>query len=571
MVALWCRIRPVRRHLPLLLALLLTPLLVAWPLPVVWSKAMLTVPGRDASGHVWTLWAALHEGSPLLGHTDLLGFPDGFSLVLADPGNLPFFALGSWAGPAAGYNTALWGGLLLAGVAGALLARRLGGPAWLGAVLAMAAPPMLAASAEGTTDSFGVGWVLLQLVLLLRFLDAGRVRDGVLATLALAMAWHCGPYNGAWASGIDLTIALWIVARGWSGAPSAPRRRLPALGRAVLVGGSALLLCLPLAWAMLGVRQPNMPGSVNRASLPPAFEAPSAFRGGLQHGADLLDPWLPLALTGGEAEVSHTAYVGLVALAVAVLAVTRDRRRWPWLAGALAFSLLSLGPTLFLHGRMLTVGGEALPGPAGLLAGACPMLLGWVAHWYRAGAVAALLLVPLVASQGRGWRGPVLAALVLLDSLLGAPRAWPLPWAEPPTSPALRLLEPGALVELPREQGPPRTLAQWRYRDVLAQVDHSLPIAGVMMGFPAGQEAQRAYMTVHQAASGNALPEGRRERLLEQGFRWVVLYPHRMARAEKASSGLQRCFGEPVVAQPELQVFDLSQRGQGCAQPVPVR
>ncbi len=566
----WYRIRSVRRHLPLLLALLLTPMLVAWPLPRVWSKAMLTVPGRDASGHVWALWAALQEGSPYLGHTDLLGYPDGFFLTLLDSANLPFFALGSWTGPAAGYNTALWGGLLVSGVAGAMLARRLGGSAWLGAVLAMAAPPMLAASAEGTTGSFCAGWVLLQLALLLRFLDTGRVRDGVLAALALAMAWHGGPYNGFWAAGLDLTVALWIVARGWSADPSAPRRRHPALGRAVLVGGGALLLCLPLAWAMLGVQDPGMPGSVNRGSLPPAFESPAAFRGGLQHGADLLDPWLPLPLTGGEAEVSHTAYVGIVALVVAVIAVVRDRKRWPWLAGSLAFSLLSLGPALYLHGRELTVGGEALLGPANLLIRACPPL-GRLAHWYRAGAVAALLLVPLVASQGRGWRGPVLAALVLADLLLAAPLAWPLPQGVPPSSGALRQLESGALVELPLQAGPPLRLWDWRYRNVLGQVDHGHPITGAMMDYPLGKEAQQAYMAVHHVASGNILPDGRREALLDRGFRWVVLYPELLGRRQQAAAALERCFGAPVVEESQLRVFDLSQRGPGCAAPAPPR
>ena len=556
----------MRRHLPLLLALLLTPLLVAWPLPRVWSTALLTVLGREAAAHVWGLWAALQEGSPLNIRTDLLGYPEGVSLVLIDAGNLPFFALGSWAGPAAGYNTVLWGGLLVAGVAGALLARRLGGAAWLGAVLAMAAPPMLAASAEGATEDFGVGWVLLQLALLLRFLDEGRTRDGVLAALALAMAWYCGPYNGIWAATMDLTIALWVIARGWSAQPTAPLRRGPALGRAALVGGAALLLCLPLARAMLGLRDPNLPGSLGRTSLPPVVESPLAFRGGLRNSADLLDPWLPLQLTGGEAAVSHTAYLGLVVLVVAVVALVKDRRRWPWLAGALAFALLSLGPWLHLRGRLLTVGDEAVLGPAGLLIAACPPL-GGLAHWYRAGAVAALLLVPLVASLGRGWRGPVLATLVLLDSLLGAPRAWPLHQAVPPSSAALRQLEPGALIEFPREEEPARTPWDWRYRNVLAQVDHGHPVAGGLMGLPLGHEAQLAYLMVHRAASGHPLSTQRLEGLLEQGFRWVVLHPELLEHGEQAASALRRCFGAPVVVEPGLRVFDLGQRGPGCAQP----
>jgi hypothetical protein len=553
----------VRRHLPLLLALLLTPLVVAWPLPVVWSRAMLTVPGRDAAGHVWLLWAALRERAPLLGHTDLLGYPEGFSLVLADPGNLPFYAVGSLVSPSAAYNSMLWGGLLLSGVAGALLARRVQGPAWLGALVAMAAPPMLAASAEGTTDSFGVAWVLLQWVLLLRFLDSGRVRDGLLAAGSLAMCWHCGPYNGLWAAMMDLVLGLWVLGRGWSSGEGVPRRRWPALRRAAMVGAGGLLLCLPLAHAMLGVQDPNMPGSAGRKSLPPAFEAPTAFRGGLQHGADLLDPWLPLQLTGGEPAVSHTAYVGAVVLLVALIAVARDRRRWPWLAGSVAFSLLSLGTELYVHGRVVTLGEGVLLAPAGVLVRGCPPLLGWVAHWYRAGAVAALLLTPLVASQGRGWRGPVLAALVLIDSLVGAPRAWPLPTGVPPSIPALRQLEPGAFVEFPRQGGPPKELSEWRYRNVLAQMDHGHPLAGAMMDFPVGEEAQQAYLALNLVTQGQPLPERRRERLLELGFRWVVVHNPQLGRAERAALELQRCLGEPVVSEPAVRVFDLRWRGPG--------
>jgi len=554
----------VRRHLPLLLALLFTPMLVAWPLPAVWSRAALTVPGRDAAGHIWLLWAALEERTPLLTHSDLLGYPDGFSLVLADPGNLPFFALGSWAGTAAAYNSMLWGGLVLSGLAGALLARRVDGPAWLGAVVAMAAPPMLAASAEGTTDSFGVAWVLLQLVLLLRFLDTGRIRDGVLAALALAMAWHCGPYNGLWAALMDLCVGLWVVARGWSAGGDEPRKRWPAVGRALAVGAGGLVCCLPLARAMLGEQDPDMPGSAGRGSLPPAFEAPEAFRGGLQHGADLLDPWLPLQLTGGESVVSHTAYVGVVALVIAVIAVARNRRRWPWLAGAVAFSVLSLGTTLFVHGRMVDVGEGHLVAPAGLLVKAAPALLSWVAHWYRAGAVAALLLVPLVASQGRGWRGPVIAALVLLDSIVGAPRAWPLSMGVPPSVPALRQLEPGAFVEFPRQGRPPKELSQWRYPNAMLQLDHGHPIAGAMMDFPVGKEAQQAYMAINFVTQGKPLHDRRRERLLEQGFRWVVVYYQQVGHAEQLASALQRCFGEPALSDPTVRVFDLEGRGPDC-------
>ena len=63
-------------------------------------------------------------------------------------------------------------------------------------------------------------------------------------------------------------------------------------------------------------------------------------------------------------------------------------------------------------------------------------LLGRISHWHRAGAVAALFLVPLVSLVGRvcvpRWV-PVLAAmLVLADRAWGSPTPWPLPTTPSP-------------------------------------------------------------------------------------------------------------------------------------------
>ena len=100
-----------------------------------------------------------------------LGWPAGVRLVLVDAANLPAFALGqTLGGPAAGYNSVLYFGLVLQGVAGALLARTVGGAPWLGAIAAMACPTLLSNAADGMTEGFAVGWVGVQLAALLRAL-----------------------------------------------------------------------------------------------------------------------------------------------------------------------------------------------------------------------------------------------------------------------------------------------------------------------------------------------------------------------------------------------------------------
>lgn len=291
-----------REGLALGLTLVLLPALLLWPLPVVFGQQVLAAPDQEAATHIWGLWAALREGTPLLLRTSLLGWPEGVELVLVDPANLPAFALGqALGGPAGGYNLVLYLGLSLQGLGGALLTRRLGGPAWLGALVAMACPTLLANAADGQTEGFAVGWVGLQLALLLSFVERGGVARGLLAGAALALAWYGGPYNGLFASALDLVVGLGLLLR-----TRADRARLrETLRRLLSAAGAGVLMVLPLARAILTMRDPTLPGSGLRAGLPRVVENPEIFRGGVQTGADLLDPWLPGPLTGGEAPVSR--------------------------------------------------------------------------------------------------------------------------------------------------------------------------------------------------------------------------------------------------------------------------
>lgn len=538
---------------------LLLPVLLTWPLALHLDAGLPAAVDQEAATHLWGLWAALETGHPLVVDTDLIVFPDGARVVLVDPGHLPAFALGSLVGPFAGYNLVVALGFVWMGLAGALLAREVGGHPAVGAAVAAACPTVLGHAAEGMTEGAGVGWVGIQLALLLRFVRGGPAWTGAAAAGALAMAAYCGPYNGVWAGLLDVALGVGLLVR-------ARRQGAAPVGRAAGVAVGAAALLAPLAWAVLGARDGGLPGSAERAGLPRVHDWPDRFRGGLETGADLLDPLLPVALTGGEAPVSHTAYVGLVLFAVACAAVWRDRRRWPWLAGAAAFMVLSLGPWLYVGGRALRVGGGVVPGPAAALMLAVPGLAR-VTRWYRAGAVATLLLAPLASTVGRHpfGRGAVVL-VVLLDALLLAPVAWPLrATPAPDITPYTALDGDGALVELPPATTGEPPPGRWRDRTVLAQVFHGRPVGGGAMGRGPSDAARGAQARLETVMRGGALPPRSLAKVRQHGFRWLAVYPEYRSMPADAQGRIEACFGPPVAASDEVWLYDLSTAdGRGC-------
>lgn len=517
---------------------------------------MLAAPDQEAATHIWGLWAALREGQPLVLHTPLLGWPDGVKLVLVDPANLPAFALGHLlGGPASGYNSVLYSGLVVQGLAGALLARVVGGAPWLGALAAMACPTLLSNAADGMTEGFAVGWIGVQLAALLRFLRGDGRAWGALAVVALALACYGGPYNGVFAALLDGVVGLAALAR-------AGAARGQQLRRLLVVAGGALALVGPLAYSVLFLREGDLPGSEQRAGLPKIVENPDIFRGGVQTGADLLDPLVPGPLTGGEAPISHTAYLGLAALALAGLAVARDRRRWPWLAGALAFSALSLGPYLYLRGQVLMTGGHALLGPAGVATLILPPL-GRLTRWYRAGAIATALLAPLVSvSLSRTSTRLLAAGLVLADALLAAPLAWPLHASPlPDATPYAVLQGEGAILEIPRNTTGEPPPGGWRDLTALAQTLHGRPVPGTIMrlnGSPGAAEHTQSLQRLMRTGDWPALD---RQHLLGDGYRWLAIYPDRAPLSESMRRNLNTCLGSPLAEGREVVLWSLLPAG----------
>jgi hypothetical protein len=546
-------------RMALVLALVLAPILVTWPVLPAFTSALPAAPDQEAAAHLWGLWAALETGHPLILQTDLLAFPVGTPMVLVDPGNLVWFALGGVLGPVAGYNAVVLAGALLTAVAGAMLAREAGGDAALGAVLGAACPTALGHIGEGMTEGAGVGWVGVHLALLLAFRRDGRWWQGLLAAATGAAAWYTGPYNGVWAALLGVGVAAGAL-------PGLRQRAWRPLARIAGVGAAMVGLVAPLAHAILTIRPPAQPGSAARAGLPRVHEWPDRFRGGLETGADLLDPLLPVLLTGGEAPVPHSAYLGLVLVGIAAWAVARDRRRWPWLAGAGAFALLSLGPWLYAGGRALRAGDGVIPGPAAALMLLVPGLAR-VTRWYRAGAVAGLLLAGVASTASR--RPGVRLALglaVLVDALLLSPLTWPLQRSPlPDTAPYAALSEPGALVELPPATTGEPPPGRWRDRTVLAQALHGRAVGGGAMGVPPSDQARAAQGRLEGLMRGAGLPARALKKTRDAGFRYLAIYPEYRAVPADARAWLEACLGAPVAESPEVWLFDLdAAAAQGC-------
>jgi hypothetical protein len=537
---------PLRRADALLAALLILvlPWLLLWPAPLVFASRPLSAPDQEAVQHLWGLWAAWQAGDWLVVTTDRISWPTGFTFVLIDPGNLPWFALGSTLGPVAGYNTVLLAGVALCGVAGLVLTRAAGGDGpgqVLGAVAGMANPALLSNAGEGITESFSVGWVGIAagaLLLALRSEGRAAVGWGAASSFGIAAAVWGGPYNAFWA-------ALVCTAIGLAHLPS--WRRLTA----ITLGG--VLGALPAILAQARERVDGLPGTASRARWVRPTLDPEVWRGGNLAGADLLDPWIP-DVVGGAAPSGHSAYLGLVALGLAIYAVARDRSRWPWLAGALAFVAISFGLYLSVGGRLLEIGGGMLLAPMGFAAKALPPLLR-LTRWYRAAAVAGLLLAPLVAVALQRRRG-LIGALLVLDACLLAPRAWPVVTFDGRPSPVWGALdEPGAVVELPPVQWAFVPEGGVRDANLMQQAWHGRPNSGTFFNLSGGAASSKEVTALMYVAIGKGAAGEAPERLAGMGYDYVVV--DRTRFEDLAETSLEAALGPPLVADRQYVVYAL--------------
>jgi hypothetical protein len=504
----------VRALLPRVFAYTTLALILTFPLVV--HPASRLPGGGDTWLYYWNIWWL--DQSILGAHVNpffcpLLHHPYGASLyfhtlnLLPSVLALPVAALSSLA---LAYNLIVWVGFVLAGIAADALARdllRAGAPRLLtpaerwAAFVAGCAFSFSAyhfAHLLGHLDMMATFWLPWFALALSRAARDGRPARVLLAAVVLAGTALTSWYYAL----IELVFASLLVAHRLLRNPSARGRVLARVG-AILALGALLVSPLLVPMLVLGRttgRVPDPWGDMLRFSADLlAFVTPSFLHPLWGHR---VAPFQELLARNGNVVESSSAYLGLVALLLALYGLMCDRVRSPGVEGGdsapgarfwwlvlVVFGCLALGPVLHIGGRPATVADHEVWLPYSLFA---RLPYGDIPRSLARFAVMTTLAVSLLAALGvrralegagttrRAWIGIGLVALVLFDNA-----AVPLPtsavrvpaayrWlgaqpAAPTTTPPAR----GALVEVPIPDDPFRYPPRMLYQTV-----HERPVFG---------------------------------------------------------------------------------------------
>jgi hypothetical protein len=474
----------------LTLGALVAVALVGGSLLTAGESVLLAWSGGEVFGHAWVQWwhgealPAWPRGTDLARGTDTWPVIDPLTTAIAA-------ALGRLFGWTVAWNLVVLGGVALAFVGGAVLARRCDGDPWVGGTVLALGPIFLGSLASGLTEDAGLGLIALALALLRspspRRILAGGALLGLAAWCGLVLAWF-----GALAA---VVVCLPDLRQA--------ERRGPVIGAAAL----ALLLVLP-AGLMQGDR---LGGEGHRHGTAPELHEP-LWQVNPWRQADLASFVVPgrAPLEAEHLLRLHPVYLGWIPL---LLALRGGRSRW--------WALLALG-VVTATGARLSLAGEPLgvPGPGGWLLDRLPFG-GLVNHHARAMLVGQIALAVLAARGAKAWgrlAGPGVAALVALELVLLSPVGLPLP-----TTPAA---VPAVFTDLPEGRGGVLTV----------------PVAGPGVHFQRPLYEQRAH--------GRPIPvdpnrPGTPYRAFEAGLRGEAVDP------EEARFELRKYGGiELVVARP---------------------
>ncbi|MBN1334587.1 MAG: hypothetical protein JXB39_01350 [Deltaproteobacteria bacterium] len=415
-------------------------ILMVWPWPLA-PHWMIGAESGEADKHLWMWWWTVQKA---LGGGVVADWPYGCDWALLDLVHFPPALLLVDLHASLAYGVVALGDVALALAAGWFLSREAGASpagALVGMVCLGSAPYLAGVLVVGMTEAWPIGWYGLHLAAWLRFARTGSRGSALAAVLTLAAFAISGPYHAFFAALAAPLLLLWA----WRGR-GADRRRLAVLTG---VGLAAVVLALPYVWWLL---DSSLTGGVASRE---AVLHPSTLRGLNYGGADLVGLVRPRLSTD---PLPKATYIGLVALALGVVAAwRRPQARWAAI-GCLLFLILALGPILSVS--------EALPFgatvrlPAAWLTTAAPVLR-MVRDWYRAVGMAQVFLAPMAALgatvllRGRpAYQGVLAAACVLLDALLLSGAAWPRPVydARPPEGLA-ELPGKGPMVVLPFDRG----------------------------------------------------------------------------------------------------------------------
>ncbi len=481
-----------------LLAVLLT-----WPAAARLGRAVMGLEARDNLQYTWLLWwtgyAWEHGQSPA--QVSLLNHPWQVEHPLLDV-TLELEALAyplqKAFGPTAAYNLLVLSSFVLCGLAMYLLAYDLTGQPWAafaGGLIFAFFPHRMGHALAGHLSQMALWWGPLYLRHLLRLFQVPRWRDALWMGLWLGLALSVGLVVSAYyALPLAALSAVYLLI--------ANRKRVNrALVGCLVVGwGLALLLIAP-KWAPFLLRVWREGADYRVAGFTPlsvdglALILPSPFHplwGNLIYRLEGMQRVFPSV-----SEVERTAYLGLIALGLAVWGMVRIRRQgglWAFIGGVAL--LLALGPSLSVGGANV-----GLPLPYALMEKV--PILSWGRTPERFLALTMLALAAL-AAQGftalparRTVRGAILLGLVV-DMLVLWP--WPQGTPTPPAEVSAWRGGGGAVLHLPASKRQISNMAMYY------QTAHHLPIVGgyIHRDLPGMREYAKALDAACTEQSGRA-------------------------------------------------------------------
>ncbi len=489
------------------------------------------VPGAarsDVWNSLWSMWMvseALWSGE-LPFHTLLLDFPNGGSLLVADPlGALLAFPVVRTFGVEAAYGLVSWMRLALAGWSAHLLADEVmdsdsssGRSSWLAGLAVMTAPVLVSGLHNGTSEAVAVAPVGLACWAALRAVRARHWAAILRAGLLLAATTLASGYAAVCAFLFVGCLVLFSPrTAGW-------RSELYGRGGVLLIGlAGALPLARVISSAasapgnLVGIKHPAELATVRRSTGP--ADPLAYFIGG-----DFRSPDFRTISRYGE-DFIHCPYLGwtlLLALAWVLWKRRLELRTTAWLFAAAGLTLvLSLGPVVVHNGfAFIFLDDRAWPLPY-LLLERLPGF-GSLSLLWRLGLGPILAVAVLVAVGLRecSWRTlAFVACMVLLEAKLLAPTAGLPVYTEARVHSALESLArapEGAVLNYPVVGG----------RAYLhEQTTHGHPLAG-RLNFPNNSVGRAVWEAARRAATQSD-EDGRdtlRQSAQNFGVRYVVVH-----------------------------------------------
>ncbi len=446
---------PLKRLLPALWFVLVA-LLVTWPVVLDPVGTVVGHAETSTGSHVWVLWWAQNHITEV--RTDLIFFPYGADVIqlygsdLLSPvllGRLPL-------PPTLLHNGWVWILLLLGGLGTHRLCRSRGASeagALLGGTVFAAAPFFQHELLNGTTEIVAAAFMPWLAWSLLRVLERPTPGRGAVVGLFAGLAVTASAYNAFFAILLGCCVLVWRVAS--SSEPIFDKRML----RAGLAGaGVAAFFGAPLAWLQLahGAKEVY---SRREDWMNPELALPDSYAS-LLGWVDPRAASIPfdMAYPGGvvfEYWTTSTVYLGLVALALGLLAFLRRRGDGLFLGLLLTAVLVAMGAWLRIDAEPVMVLGHRVGLPSQALAQLFPPFVVTAVHSYRYAALAVLGVAVLASLGLRRWRWVLPAvALVLVDQVPLSPVPWPACTMERPHGPVLERLAaspPGAVLVAPIE------------------------------------------------------------------------------------------------------------------------